>query len=83
MNAEFKAKKQALRKEIREAKANIYGRKVKTPEQEKEALEKKIAKLQAKFMDLYGETPEGDSNEEVDKTEAEVVNHPFQVMSAN
>ena len=83
LNAEFKAKKQALRQEIREAKANVFGRKLKTPEQEKEALEKKIAKLQAKFMELYGETPEGDSNEEVDKTEGEMINHPFEVVKAN
>lgn len=83
MNAEFKAKKQALRKEIRETKANIYGRKIKTPEEEKEALEKKIAKLQAKFMEMYGETPEGDSNEEVDKNEEGMVNQPFQAVGAN
>ena len=56
---------------------------MKTPEQEREALEKKIAKLQAKFMELYGETPEGDSNDEVDKTEAEVVNQPFEAVQAN
>ena len=83
LNADFKTKKQALRQEIREAKANAFGRKIKTPEQEKESLEKKIAKLQAKFMELYGETPEGDSNEEVDKTEGEMINHPFQAVQAN
>ena len=82
MNAEFKAKKKALRQEIREAKAQAFGRKLKTPEQEKEALEKKIAKLQAKFMELYGETPEGDSNEEADKVEEKIVD-PFQVVAAN
>ena len=54
----------------------------KTPEQEKEALEKKIAKLQAKFMEMYGETPEGDSNEEADKVEEKIVD-PFQVVAAN
>ena len=83
LNADFKAKKQALKQEIREAKAVAFGRKLKTPEQEKEALEKKIAKLQAKFMELYGETPEGDSNDEVDKTEGELINHPFQAVKAN
>ena len=40
---------------------------------------KKIAKLQAKFMELYGETPEGDSNDEGDTTQG-ITNQPFQAV---
>ena len=82
LNAEFKAKKQALRKEIREAKAAsaLFGTKILTPEQEKEKLEKKIAKLQAKFMELYGETPEADEAKEAAEDK---VNDAFQIVDMN
>ena len=50
---------------------------MKTPEDEKEALEKKIAKLQAKYMEQYGETPEEDSNEEVEQN----LNQPIEVAN--
>ena len=49
----------------------------------KEALDKKIANLQAKFMELYGETPGDDSNEEVNKAEGKLINHPFEPIAAN
>ena len=77
MNADFKAKKKALKQEIKEAKANIFGYKVRTPEEEKERLEKRIVKLQAKFMELYGETPDDHSSDEVNEA-GDKVEQPLQ-----
>ena len=46
----------------------------------KEKLEKKIAKLQTKFMELYGETPEADEAKEAAEDK---VNDAFQIVDMN
>ena len=79
----FKAKKKALKQEIKEAKANIFGHKLRTPEEEKARLEKRIVKLQAKFMEMYGETPDENSSNEEANEAGDKVEQPLQVVEVN
>ena len=83
LNADFKAKKKALKQEIKEAKANIFGHKLRTPEEEKARLEKRIVKLQAKFMEMYGETPDENSSNEEANEAGDKVEQPLQVVEVN